>query len=435
MARFVFASTPVAAHSATPRPIVRRLVERGHEVVWYAGEAFAAGVRASGATWEPFIEALDFSVGDPYDHFPHLRALSGLGAIKAVFQDVFLAQIEPNVADLEEIVARHPSDVVVTDILLGRAANIVHERGGPVHAILNDGALSPPHPQCPPWGRGLLPWRGPLNGLRNRALLRAQRFLLRDLDAEYAAIRARLGLGPDPRFVFDAGASDFLHLQGTVPEFEYPHPHLPAPVHFVGAFRPDPPPSWTPPDWWDEVGADGRPVVHLTQGTLRADPDELFRPAVEALADEDVLVVATTGAVAPDALDPVPANVRRTPFIPYDALLARADVFVTNGGYVGTNLALSHGVPLVLVGATEDKAEIGARVTWTGVGRALRTVRPTPEAIRSAVRAVLADPRYRQRAQAVQRSMATRDATTLSVDLLERLAATRTPVMTAAALV
>ena len=55
-------------------------------------------------------------------------------------------------------------------------------------------------------------------------------------------------------------------------------------------------------------------------------------------------------------------------------MLARADLFLTNGGYVGTNLALSHGVPVVVVGATEDKEEVGARVAYTGVGVALRPV-------------------------------------------------------------
>ena len=252
--------------------------------------------------------------------------------------------------------------------------------------------------------------------------------MFRDVDADYTAIRGRLGLDPDSRWLFEAGGSRYLHLQGTVPEFEYPRTQLARLVHFVGPFVPDPPQSWSPPSWWDEL--DGtRPVVHLTQGTIRANPAELMRPAIEALAGEDVLVVVTTGSVTPDELGPLPANVRIAKFIPYDALLARADLFLTNGGYVGTNLALSHGVPVVVVGATEDKAEVGARVAYTGVGVALPTTTPRPAAIRHAVRTVLRDPGYREAAGVVQWSMARRDATATSVELLERLAVEQRPIL------
>jgi MGT family glycosyltransferase len=426
MARFLFASTPVAAHSATPRPIVRRLVERGHEVVWYGGHAYADRIRATGARYAPMVDALDVSGGDPYDWFPELRELEGLAAIKASFREIFLGQIPPTVADLESVLDHFPADVVATDILVGRAANIVSERGGPPPATLNDTALPPAPPEHPPWGKGLLPRRGPLNRLRNHLLQVALEVAFADLQRDYLRIRHDHGLGNDDRWLFDTGRSRFLHLQGTVPEFEYRHRHPDPTVHFVGPFRPDPPSAWTPPDWWSEL--DGtRPVVHVTQGTIRADGGELVRPAIEALAGEDLDVVVTTGAIPLDDLGPLPPNVRAAPFIPYDALLARADVFLTNGGYVGTNLALSHGVPVVQVGDTEDKAEIGARVAYSGVGRRLRTTEPAPSDIRRAVRRVLRDDRYRRRAESVARTMSRCDATATSVELLERLAAEQRP--------
>jgi UDP:flavonoid glycosyltransferase YjiC (YdhE family) len=44
------------------------------------------------------------------------------------------------------------------------------------------------------------------------------------------------------------------------------------------------------------------------------------------------------------------------------------------------------GVPLVVAGDTEDKPEVAARVTWSGVGITLRTGRPRPDRLRAAVR-------------------------------------------------
>ena len=68
---------------------------------------------------------------------------------------------------------------------------------------------------------------------------------------------------------------------------------------------------------------------------------------------------------------------------------------VTNGGYGGVQLAIRNGLPLVVTGGQEDKPEVGARVAWTGVGVRFKEESPTPEALRKAVRRVLADDRYR----------------------------------------
>jgi UDP:flavonoid glycosyltransferase YjiC (YdhE family) len=74
-------------------------------------------------------------------------------------------------------------------------------------------------------------------------------------------------------------------------------------------------------------------------------------------------------------------------------VLPKVDVFVTNGGYGSVNQAMSFGIPLVSAGKTEDKADVNARVGWSGVGINLATNEPTPDALREAVR-TLARARY-----------------------------------------
>jgi MGT family glycosyltransferase len=178
-------------------------------------------------------------------------------------------------------------------------------------------------------------------------------------------------------------------------------------VEFVGPCLPGPARDWTPPAWWDDVldaRAAGRPVVLVTQGTIATDPANLVLPAVEGLGHREPLVVATTVGFDADAVLPrPPANVRLTPFVPFTELLPLVDAVVTNGGYGGVQLALAHGVPLVVAGTTEDKSEVSSRVTWAGVGIALRTDTPTAAQVRDAVGTVLADPSYRARAAALQR--------------------------------
>src|SRR6185436_15504428 len=97
-----------------------------------------------------------------------------------------------------------------------------------------------------------------------------------------------------------------------------------------------------------------------------------------------------------DTLPPLPPNARAAEYLPYDDLLPKTDVYVTNGGYGGVQYALRHGVPIVTTGGKEDKPEVGARVAWSGVGRRIRTERPTPDALRREILTVLNDPRYRE---------------------------------------
>jgi hypothetical protein len=59
-------------------------------------------------------------------------------------------------------------------------------------------------------------------------------------------------------------------------------------------------------------------VVHVTRGTVATDADQLLLPTLRALADEDVLVVATTGGSPVESLGigRPPAKARVERFIP-----------------------------------------------------------------------------------------------------------------------
>ena len=196
-----------------------------------------------------------------------------------------------------------------------------------------------------------------------------------------------------PGTMFDWGRRADALVHFSVPSFEYPRSDAPANLHFSGPLSAAG--SQAPlPEWWADL--DGtRPVVHVTQGTVaNADYEQVIAPTLRALADEDVLIVVATGGRPLDTLPPLPSNARAAMFLPYDELLPRTSVYVTNGGYGGVQYALRYGVPIVATGGKEDKPEVGARVAWSGVGRRIRTERPSPRALRRAILAVLNQPRY-----------------------------------------
>ncbi len=150
----------------------------------------------------------------------------------------------------------------------------------------------------------------------------------------------------------------------------------------------------------------------MTQGTLaNHNFDLLIAPTLAALENEpDVLVIATAGGRSVESIPGIiPSNARVASYLPFEWLLPRVDVFVTNGGYGSVNQAMSFGIQIVTAGTTEDKADVNARVAWSGVGINLATNEPTQDALRSAVRAVLDQPGYRLRASQMAQEFASID--------------------------
>lgn len=147
----------------------------------------------------------------------------------------------------------------------------------------------------------------------------------------------------------------------------------------------------------------------VTQGTVsNHDLGLLVEPTLRALAGEpDILVVVTTGGRPIESIQgPTAENVRLASYLPFEWLLPKVDVLVTNGGYNTVNQALSFGIPIVAAGLTEDKADLSARVAWSGVGINLRTNAAEVGPLRNAVRATLDEPRYRARAAAMAKEFA-----------------------------
>jgi UDP:flavonoid glycosyltransferase YjiC (YdhE family) len=319
-------------------------------------------------------------------------------ALERVFVDTIPAQHE----GLQQVLRGFPADVVIGDDMLF----------GVLPMLLGPRSKRPPIALC---GTSFLHWQREDGAPHFVGLPPAT---TKEQSDDYAAIYRehdrliyqpvadrlnrslqKLGVGPLSMSMVDSvvDLAD-AYLQLTVPSFEFPR-DLPPSVHFVGT-PPIIPNQVPPPSWAHELDG-SRKVVLVTQGTLaNHNFGLLIAPTLAALANEpDLLVIATAGGRPVEAIPgPIPANARLAQYLPFEWVLPKTDVFVTNGGYGSVNQALSFGIPLVAAGLTEDKADVNARVAWSGVGINLATNEPTPQALRQAVRAVLDKPNYRSRA-------------------------------------
>lgn len=429
---FLFCTQPIIGHIEPGLVIADALRARGHTVAWYTGTCMKAYIERRGFQVFVIESAFDYDGADPNQYFPDRNGLTGIADLKFLLKRVFAAAMPMQADDIRRILKMFPADVLVADFVTF-GPRVVSEQIGIPWAAYGFSALSLSSKDTAPYGLGLAPsasWLGRLrNGVLNGLM---RRVLMADVVKYHDSVRQSirlpaLGLGPT-----DTPLSPYLYLQGSVPEFEYPRSDLPAQVHYVGALTPRPQAkAFVPPAWWAEVASGARPVVLVTQGTMdNKDLGELIRPALKALADENIWLVVTTGReTTAEEVGPVPANARVIPFVPYHELLPHVSLMLSNGGYNGVLIALSNGVPLVVCGAQSDKPEICARVEWSGAGIWLRGKQVKVAQIREAVRKALQDERYRSRAKKYKTWFGQHQGGETSAQLLEQLAATHKAVV------
>jgi len=419
-------SMPAVGHVGPMLVVAQELQRRGWRVRMLTGANYRGMVDRAGIPFLPLpaeADTLDsIGVGEERER--------GLATINRGVERAFIDPAPPAAAELERILRDEPADVVLHDMtffgvqtLFGRPKA---ERPLTVMCGIIPAGFS--SRDTAPFGLGITPLRPrTLNRIRNRVLGVTARLVLRPVHRSLDQFLARVGAPTlNGAFFMDVLSRSDLLAQFTVQEFEYERSDAPAHLRFYGpmataASQPVPAPAW-----FDDLDP-ALPLVHVTQGTVsNTDYSEVILPTVTALADVPVQVAVTTGGRDLSTLPELPANAFAASYLPYDELLERTSVLVTNGGYGGLHHAMRHGVPIVIAGDSEDKVETSARVQHTRVGVNLRTGKPTPDAIRAAVQRILADPTFAVNAQRVGDAIAVAPGAVGLVDDIESMLAART---------
>ena len=422
MGRFLVMTGPYPGHLAPMIPIVQRLLECQHEVVWITGRKYQEKVENTGAKFHPLPKDIDPEEVEVYDFYPRLKELKGITQVRFWVKHVALDAALREIEAIDEVMLDFQADVLLGDSITW-GLYFRSEKAGPPCACLSLLPGSLPSPDTAPWGLGLLPGKNRVAKIRNRLLnFLIYGVLSRDLTSYANTVREQIGLEPYTRSLFSVLPMNMdLSMQISTLSFEYPRSNSADHHHLIGPIIPQSDHSFQKPTWWSDLN-DCESVVLVNQGTLAKNLDDLAAPTIKGLKDEKMLVIAVP--VKKDQLPELPGNARTEPFIPFDHLLPHVNVMVTNGGYGGTQLALAHGIPLVVAGGTEDKMEVAARVEWSGAGINLRKQRPSPQEVRDAVKEVLTNPTYRENARRIQADFAEHDAPTRAVELLETLVRT-----------
>ena len=383
---FTAAATPSHYHSQVP--LAYALLEAGHAV------AFATGPNVVPQLAHIGLDA--FPVGAPYAPLHGVRPADPRQALWWGWERTYVGPpAAARLADLLPLCARWRPDLIVRENTEFAGCIAAEARGIP-HAIIQNGNFAV---------LGSLP----------REQLRER------LDA----LRAGAGLPPDPAL---AMPFRYLLLLPVPRAFHDPALPLPPTAHFLRPLAFDRTGDEGLPGWVDALPP--RPTVYMTLGTVFNGRVDLFAVAIAALRDEPVNLIVTVGRDQdPAQFGPQPDNVRIERYIPQSLLLPRCAALINVAGLNSVRSAFEHGLPLVLLPLMGEQAFNAERCEALGLARVFDARTVTPEAVRTAVRVVLADPSYRANAERVRDTIATMPGPEHVVALLERLAVQRRPLI------
>lgn len=205
-------------------------------------------------------------------------------------------------------------------------------------------------------------------------------------------------------------------LHATDPIFDMQEKQLPPNHHHVGFL------FWEPlSDLPDFITQQGDPWVLLTMSSV-PQPDEytMARAALDALANQPVRVLLTLSEKhSIEKLGLIPKNVTISGFVPHTPVLKCCKMVVSHAGHGIVSKALFNGVPMLLLPWDRDQPGVASRAENLGVAYVVPRANVCVETVHQAVKSVLNDSTYRQKAGQVSARLKTTDELDNASQLLE----------------
>jgi zeaxanthin glucosyltransferase len=391
----------------------RRLRSRGHEVVYFQVADLERPIRAAGLRFRQ-IGRDDFPPGSLRARDEEVGKLTGLAALRCGLRGIkrkalMLFRDAPGAIRDEGV------DSLIVDQIEMAGGTVAEHLGLP---FVSAAAALPVNldPSAPPvtlsWSHRAGVWARLRNRAGNAAFGWIFAGVLRTIN------RQRRAWGLPPARDLNALFSGLAQVSQLPAALELPGRRVAPHVHYTG--------PWTdgagraPVDFpWPRLDP-GRPLAYASMGTLQNGVLRTFRVIAEACAGLDLqLVISLGGGQDPALLGDLPGDPIVVGYAPQLELIRRSALTISHGGLNTALESLERGVPMVVLPVTYDQPGVGARVEWSGVGRSIPVGRLTVERLRDAVRGVLGDPAYRERAGRLRSAIEAADGLNRAADLIE----------------
>jgi MGT family glycosyltransferase len=382
MSKIVYISAPAHGHVNPTLPVVKELIARGEEVIYYNTEEFRSKIESTGAIFRPYPET----------------ALTST-AISTVLESGNLANVtvlllsvtEPLTTFLLDRLPDENADLIVFDSLAiwGKiAANRLGIRaaGSITHFIFDIATADMTLREI---FKMLVQHLPKVPGLLTQRRRLARRF--------GAAFPRNTPLFP---------MRDKMNIVFTTRELHPPNRIIDDSYHFVG-------PSLHPESTHLPFPFDlpkGEVVVYLSLGTVHDAPITFYQDCFRTFANFPAQFIVSVGQRTNIvSLGSIPTNFIVRSSVPQLAVLQHTDVFITHGGMNSIHESLYYGVPMVMIPHQVEQlfnsrivAKQGAAVV---LDEQLQKHHITADHLRIALEQVLANPSYCTAAQNLQTTL------------------------------
>ena len=365
MSRIVFFCIPAHGHTNPTLGVVRELVARGHEVIYYSYDMLREKIEAVGAR---FVSCDDCDIERQLAPKDAARIGRDLAFSTKILADTTLALDARVCAEMAEL----RPDCIVADSMAVWGKAVAMKLGIPFVSSTTTFAFNKHSAKIMKQGAGEF-----------------FRMLL-SMPKAHREIKRLQAAGYPVKSILDIVQNDEnTHtVVYTSPEFQPCAETFSDKYAFVG-------PSIRPAA--DEIEKTREKLVYISMGTVNNDLLPLYRNCVAAFAGTAYQVILSVGnLVAIEDLGKLPENISAHAHVDQIAVLQKADVFLTHCGMNSVNENLYFGVPLVMLPQTSEQGGVAERVSQLGAG--IKLAKTDSASILEAVRDVLADPAYKQSA-------------------------------------
>jgi len=402
--RFLFTTLPGIGHFHAIVSLAQALQQEGHEVAFASVALFRSRIETTG--FHCFPAGLDWLESQAEQAFPEIRELSLEEQSFWFMTHVFAGIAAERMATDLLVLCRHwkPDVIVRSEFEFGGC--IAAERLNIPHATVSLG------------------------------LFIAAEILRPLIGKKLNELRTALGLAEDPKLEM---LYRFLYLCFGPPSYQFAESSLVPVFHSLRPTIFDCSGTEELPEWVKSLPE--RPTVHATLGTIFSNVTEVYLTIAEALADEQVNVILTTGRKQ-NLMERIHggSNLHIESYIPHTLLLPYCDVVITHGGAGTTMSVLSHGLPMVIIPMSADHPFHAMRCAALGVACVIKQAGQfdsylfdryyaelSPDSIRGAVAEVLNNPDYKVRAKLLCDESRSLPGMERALELLTKLAIEKVP--------
>ncbi|MBP3684773.1 MAG: glucosyltransferase [Oscillospiraceae bacterium] len=371
MSRIIFFNIPAHGHTNPTLNVVRELVSRGHEVLYYSYDLFKEKIEATGAT---FVSCDSYDTQLQLSPKQAARMGKDLSLSTKVLVDTTLALGD---AITQELIQLRP-DCIVADSMALWGKAIARKLDIPFVSSTTTFAFNQ-------HSAGLL--KQSLGDFLRMILSMPQinRQLKRLQDHGYP-FRSVLDIlqNDDNTHTIVYTSPEFQPFSDTFSDkFSFVGPSIRPPVSTIKKIRPK--------------------LIYVSMGTVDNQMLPLYRRCIKAFADLDHQVILSIGTrVPPEAFGPLPDHISLFSYVDQIAVLQQADVFLTHCGMNSVSEGLYFGVPLVMLPQTPEQWAVARRVQQIHAGILLK--KTDPKSIRAAVELLLSQTEYRESATQISAS-------------------------------